>query len=280
MCRLKVSAAPLRTDNWVALCGRVREESCHQAATAEFNVQIKRPLHGTSRAQRLSPCPHAGGHAQQPTSATTQPDSTQPTNIDDTITAGEAENEAAARKLVNWNEYQGPLGSIRFGFGFLWDRAHFSQDENSKSQVDLPAADKLRDFRLLFSGRLGFKRPTTWTAGVMDDANKEQWVMRQTGIMVAVPEIWGHIFVGRTKEGVSLNKVMIGYGGWTMERSQMNDATLPILADGIKWLGYVVANLLHIREPGLGPRRLAADAVAGWGESSPPGNERALRHDE
>jgi phosphate-selective porin OprO/OprP len=31
---------------------------------------------------------------------------------------------------------------------------------------------------------------------------------------------------------------MVGYDGWTMERSPMNDATIPILADGIKWLGY------------------------------------------
>jgi phosphate-selective porin OprO/OprP len=62
--------------------------------------------------------------------------------------------------------------------------------------------------------------------------------MRQTGVMVAVPEILGHIFVGRSKEGFSLNKVMIGYGGWTAERSQISDATVPILADGVKWLGY------------------------------------------
>ena len=56
--------------------------------------------------------------------------------------------------------------------------------------------------------------------------------------MVDVPEIWGHIFVGRTKEGFSLNKVMVGYAGWTTERATINDATIPILADGIKWLGY------------------------------------------
>jgi phosphate-selective porin OprO/OprP len=31
---------------------------------------------------------------------------------------------------------------------------------------------------------------------------------------------------------------MIGYAGWTNERSPINDATLPILADGIKWLGF------------------------------------------
>ena len=63
--------------------------------------------------------------------------------------------------------------------------------------------------------------------------------MRQTHVIIAVPEIWGHIAVGRTKEGFSMNKVMIGYGGWTMERQPINDATIPILADGVKWLGYV-----------------------------------------
>jgi phosphate-selective porin OprO/OprP len=56
--------------------------------------------------------------------------------------------------------------------------------------------------------------------------------------MVAVPELWGHLFIGRTKEGFSLNKVMAGYAGWTMERATVSDATIPILADGVKWLGY------------------------------------------
>ena len=31
---------------------------------------------------------------------------------------------------------------------------------------------------------------------------------------------------------------MIGYAGWTMERATISDAIIPILADGIKWLGY------------------------------------------
>ena len=62
--------------------------------------------------------------------------------------------------------------------------------------------------------------------------------MRESGVMVDVPELKGNIFVGRTKEGFSLNKVMVGYAGWTMERSTMSDASIPILADGIKWLGY------------------------------------------
>jgi phosphate-selective porin OprO/OprP len=61
--------------------------------------------------------------------------------------------------------------------------------------------------------------------------------VRETGIQVAFPELWGAVFVGRQKEGISLSKVTVGYAGVTMERTPMNDAAIPILADGIKWLG-------------------------------------------
>ena len=165
----------------------------------------------------------------------------QPPAIDDTITAGEADDEEPARRLVKFNEYAGPLGSVRFGFNFMWDSAAFSQDANSEEQISFEGNDnsKLRDFRFLISGRLNFKRQTTWSTGIMYDAANDQWVARQTGIMVAVPEIWGQLFFGRTKEGFSMNKVMLGTSGWGMERAGINDATIPILADGIKWLGYV-----------------------------------------
>jgi phosphate-selective porin OprO/OprP len=98
---------------------------------------------------------------------------------------------------------------------------------------------KVRDFRLLLKGRFKFRRPVTWTAGIMYDGPSDAWLMRETGIMIAVPELWGHFFLGRTKEGISLNKVMTGYSGWTMERATITDATIPILADGVKWLGYL-----------------------------------------
>ena len=35
-----------------------------------------------------------------------------------------------------------------------------------------------------------------------------------------------------------MNKVMVGYAGWTLERQMALDVS-PILADGIKWLGYL-----------------------------------------
>jgi phosphate-selective porin OprO/OprP len=77
----------------------------------------------------------------------------------------------------------------------------------------------------------------------MYDGYARKWLVRQTGVMIGFPEILGHIFIGRMKEGFSLNKVMVGYAGWGMERSPINDATIPILADGIQWLGY--AQKLH-----------------------------------
>ena len=148
-----------------------------------------------------------------------------------------AEAEAPNRKLVKWNELDGRFATMRFGGGLLYEVATFAQDEESKQQFDLATDHKVRDTRLIFSGRFKFKRPITWKAGVMYDGPTDSWLIRETGIMIAVPELWGNLFIGRTKEGFSLNKVMVGYAGWTMERSTINDATIPILADGVKWLG-------------------------------------------
>jgi phosphate-selective porin OprO and OprP len=167
------------------------------------------------------------------------PDEPANTSLENSLEAGESSVELPRRKLVRWNEFDGPFTTLRFGAGLLYEVAAFSQDESSKQQFDLQTEDKVRDFRLLFKGRLKTKRPVTWTCGVMYDGPSDAWLLRETGIMVAVPELWGHLFIGRTKEGFSLNKVMTGYSGWTLERATIIDATIPILADGIKWLGYV-----------------------------------------
>jgi phosphate-selective porin OprO/OprP len=158
--------------------------------------------------------------------------------IDNTIDAGEAMLEDSPRRLVKWNEYEGRHFSIRVGGGFLFDLAGYSQDPESEEQFDLKPEGKARDARVLLKGKLKFLGDTTYSAGIMYDYGNKEWVFRQTGLMFSVPRLWGHIFVGRTKEGISLNKVMVGYSGWTMERAPMNDASIPILADGVKWLGY------------------------------------------
>ena len=158
--------------------------------------------------------------------------------LDDTMEAGEAEAEVFSRKLVKWNHYDGKYFTIRMGGGFLLDYAGTAQDENSKQQVVIKPDWKIRDSRLMLNGRLKFKRDVTWTAGIMYDGYKRAWLVRQTGIMIKVPEILGYLFIGRAKEGISLNKVMVGYAGWTMERATISDALIPILADGVQWLGY------------------------------------------
>ncbi len=72
----------------------------------------------------------------------------------------------------------------------------------------------------------------------MYDSVDDAWRFRQTGLQIGFPEAKGNLFIGRTKEGYSMIKVMIGYHPWTQERSPALDAFVPILADGLKWMGY------------------------------------------
>jgi phosphate-selective porin OprO/OprP len=140
--------------------------------------------------------------------------------------------------LGNWYEFDGPLSTLKLGGGFLYEYAGYIQDDVSKEQIDMEPAFKLRDFRVTMSGKVKVDGFITWKLGIMYDGPTSSWFMRETGIMVGVPELSGHIFVGRTKEGFSLNKVMNGYAGWTMER-QMAIDVIPILADGVKWMGFL-----------------------------------------
>jgi phosphate-selective porin OprO and OprP len=177
----------------------------------------------------------------QPTPAATTPTATpqkgvQEPNLENTVEAAEP---LPKRDLVHWNEYRGPHFTIRAGAGLLLDFAAFAQDAASKEQIAMLPGEKLRDFRFIMGGRFpSLPLPTTWCAGVMYDGATHSWYVRQTGIMVGIPKIVSYFFIGRQKEGFSLNKVMVGYDGWTMERATMSDATIPLLADGIKWLGY------------------------------------------
>jgi phosphate-selective porin OprO/OprP len=168
--------------------------------------------------------------------ATAQPGGASP-SINTNMDASEAEGDQSPPHGA-WNEYDGRLFTARLGLGFLYDYANYSQDSDAEELMPISEKADLRDFRFLLKGRLKFMPRISYTLGYMYDKAKEQWRFRQTGIMVDVPELYGSIFVGRTKEGFSTSKIMVGYQGWTMERSAANDALVPILADGIKWSGY------------------------------------------
>jgi len=151
--------------------------------------------------------------------------------------AAEADGDLPKRPLVTFNQYEWEHFSIRWGFGLLYDYSTYVQDDDSASQMDLSPKGDLRDFRVILKGKLPVPR-VTYTLGYMYDKAKEQWRFRQTGLMFDVHKAYGTLFVGRTKEGFSTSKIMVGYQGWTNERATANDALIPILADGIKWNGF------------------------------------------
>jgi phosphate-selective porin OprO/OprP len=184
-------------------------------------------------------------HAQEPAPAPETQSS-----IDTTVTNGEAEPR---RKLVKWNEYDGPITTIRLGFGFLVDVVDYNQDGESVQQIgDLTPDYGLRDMRLLLKGKFKTKRPISWMVGYMYDGADDTWHFRQTGVDIGIPELKSRLFFGRTKEGYSLIKVMTGYYGWLNERSQSNDAFVPILGDGLKLQTYLPKPRLYLSLGGYG----------------------------
>lgn len=153
------------------------------------------------------------------------------------------DTSSTKKSKKSWNVFNLGFTTLRIGGGFLLDYATYTQDQDGEKQMDtgklnLSPGFKVRDSRIAISGQFKTKRTITWKAGFMYDGAQDAWFMRETGIMVAVPELWGNIFVGRTKEGVSMSKVMNGYSGEMIERYMACDP-IPILADGIKWLGYM-----------------------------------------
>jgi phosphate-selective porin OprO/OprP len=143
----------------------------------------------------------------------------------------------AERIKKDWNEYDLGWFTFRWGIYTLIDFANAAQDAAAAEQVKVERDAKVRDFRFTLGGKFKTERSITYTMGVMYDSPSNSWFARETGIQVAIPELWGNVFIGRQKEGVSLSRISIGYTGWAMERMPMSDATVPIMNDGIKWLG-------------------------------------------
>ena len=146
-------------------------------------------------------------------------------------------------KNLDDNEFDGKFSSFKIGMGLIYDFATYIQDDEFKQQMDSAGFDlgptfKLRDFRVLGSGQLKTRRTLSFKFAFFYDGNLDTWLVRESGITIGVPELAGHIFIGRTKEGFSLVKVMNGHSPWGMERQMVLDP-IPILADGIKWFGYL-----------------------------------------
>ena len=152
--------------------------------------------------------------------------------------------DAATGKIVNpkANDFDGSISTFRIGMGFIYDFTTYAQNEVFKEQmgiagIELGPRSKTRDFRILGSGVLKTKRTISWKFAYMWDGDKNTWMVRETGVNIGVPELKGNFFIGRTKEGFSMIKVMNGHSPWGYERQMALDV-IPILADGIKYMGY------------------------------------------
>lgn len=159
------------------------------------------------------------------------------------LTVPDSDMVAGKYKGLKPNEFDGNFSTCTLGLGFIYDFAAYAQDQAFRQQMDtagfsLGPTFKVRDFRVLVSGVLKTKRPISWKFAYMYDGNLNTWLVRETGVTVGVPELKGDIFIGRTKEGFSMVKVMNGHSPWTNERQMALDP-IPILADGIKYFGYL-----------------------------------------
>src|SRR5262245_932173 len=163
--------------------------------------------------------------------------------LDSTIEAAEAQepNPPKDQKLMHWSDYVSEGFVFHFGYNAMYDLVGYSQDPGSVDQWgDLNNDSKWRDVRLLASMQFPkSKRFVEFKAGYMYDGVNEEWRWRETGFIVAVPEILGHLFLGRTKLGTSMIKHMSGASIMGLERAEIEDMTIPIQNDGIRWMGYL-----------------------------------------
>jgi phosphate-selective porin OprO/OprP len=144
----------------------------------------------------------------------------------------EADSVPTEWKEKRWRLFPGRVTTLKLGGGFLYEFAGYHQNDEARQQMDSIGAVLEHSFKVKT------KRLITWKLGLMYDGPNRSWFVRETGVMIDVPELLSKFFVGRTKEGFSLNKVMVGYAGWTPERQMALDV-IPILADGVKWLGFL-----------------------------------------
>ena len=178
-----------------------------------------------------------------------------------------------------WNEFQGTGSTFRVGAGYIGDFTTYSEDKVFRQQMDSLGLDlkpsfQTRDFRFIGSGRvLKSKRYIAWKFAFMYDGDDKVWMMRETGVTIGVPELKGHLFFGRTKEGYSMIKVMNGHSGIVNERQMALDP-IPILADGIKYFGYFPKSRLFMnlgiyndflsKGQGFSTFKQQYDVRAGW----------------
>jgi phosphate-selective porin OprO/OprP len=110
--------------------------------------------------------------------------------LDTTIEAGDEELATPKKDLFKWNHYDGDVFHIRLGGGYLYEGSAYSQNAASEEQFSLTPETKVRDARFVIKGGFKTKRPITFSTGILYDTPTHSFLVRETGVMFTVPEIW------------------------------------------------------------------------------------------
>ena len=184
--------------------------------------------------------------------------------------------EEPRRKLVKWNEYEGrSRPPLRLRRSCRLRRLRPGRREQGAVRA---RRRRRRSATSACCSRAASRpsAPITWTLGLHVRRRRRRLALPPDRLLVGVPEIDGHVFIGRTKEGYSMIKVMTGYSGWTMERTPMQrrvraDPRRRHQVDGLPAESAASSRtsastttrsrrrrVLDLRQPGGRPPRLAA----------------------
>jgi phosphate-selective porin OprO/OprP len=213
----------VRKDIYQPFSRETRREGCRLQKSVMFFVSVLMLFSGISV------------YGQQMDTTKSVPNGT------DGLTLEKRKTDSLIKKLPP-NEFAGQYSTFRIGLGYIYDLSTYVKDDVFNKQMDTAKLDvspngKTRDFRILGSGVLATKRNLSWKFAYMYDGNEKVWMLRETGLTIGLPELKSSLFIGRTKEGYSMIKVMNGHSPWGFERMMAIDV-IPILADGVKLFGY------------------------------------------
>jgi phosphate-selective porin OprO/OprP len=139
--------------------------------------------------------------------------------------------QAQQKKKNPWNVWENKAFSVTFIFTPVFDASGFVQDAASEEQVgDQPAKGQFRAERLIFFGKLNFKRPWgymfAWNFNGFEAAQGNRFSNLDARLDIPLFNL-GTLKIGRQKVGLSQEWLMPGVDMVFMERSTTDLAFVP-----------------------------------------------------
>ena len=151
----------------------------------------------------------------------------------DTSTGGgpQAQPQAQQKKHKPWNVWENKAFSVTFIFTPVFDISGFVQDANNIEQVGYqPAKGEFRAERIIFFGKLKFKRPwgymLAWNFNGFEAAQGNRFSNLDARLDIPLFNL-GTFKIGRQKVGLSQEWLMPGVDMVFMERSTADLAFVP-----------------------------------------------------